>query len=81
MAMQMQQKNRVEFTCAEGKVTLNCDVDTPLGVMHDALMELKGWTVDRMIAAQKEEAEAARRALESDKVEPITQPEIIDHFE
>ncbi len=79
--MAMQQKNCVEFVLAEGKVKLSCDTDCPLGVLHDALMELKGWSVDRMIQAQKEELEIARRAAESDKIEPITQAEIIDHFE
>ena len=31
--------------------------DLPLGKMHDACMLLKGWTVDRMFAAQKQEEE------------------------
>ena len=33
--------------------------DCPLGVLHDAYMLGKGWTVDRMVAAQKEEQAAA----------------------
>jgi len=31
--------------------------DLPLGKMHDACMLLKGWTVDRMMAAQRQEEE------------------------
>jgi len=33
----------------------------PLGTMHDSLMMQKGWTVDRMIAAQKQEQEIAEQ--------------------
>jgi hypothetical protein len=78
--MVMQQNQCLEFVLADGKIKLTVDTATPLGVMHDALMELKGWTVDRMVLAQREEAEAAKRAMESDKIEPITQ-HVPDHFE
>lgn len=40
---------------------LMIDGDTPLGLLHDALMEMKGCCVDRMIQAQKEEEEYARQ--------------------
>lgn len=31
------------------------DNDLPLGKFHDCNMLLKGWTVDRMVSAQKDE--------------------------
>ncbi len=31
--------------------------DMPLGKLHDCNMLLKGWTIDRMVSAQKEEKE------------------------
>lgn len=33
--------------------------DLPLGKLHDSCMLLKGWTVDRMMMAQKQEEENA----------------------
>lgn len=38
---------------------LLCDSDSALGSLHDALMQMKGWCVERMVAAQKEEQAAA----------------------
>lgn len=45
--------------------------DCPLGLLHDGLMQAKGWVVERMIAAQKEEQEAsdAMKQLELDNNE------------
>ena len=43
----------------EGKeIEVICDSDTPLGVLHDALMKVKGWAIERMIQNQKEEESA-----------------------
>lgn len=39
----------------------HCDADSPLGRIHDAMMMMKGWVVDRMAAAHKEEYEAAEK--------------------
>lgn len=34
---------------------LYCESDSPLGELHDALMHMKGYTVERMQSAQLEE--------------------------
>lgn len=47
---------------------LQCDSASPLGELHDALMQMKGWCVDRMIAAQKEE-QAQSDAQKKDVIE------------
>lgn len=57
----MEQKNAVKFVSKDGKVIVYCDADTPLGILHDHLMELKGTVVDRMLSAQKEEVEASEK--------------------
>lgn len=46
------------------KVVLICDSDTPLGILHDVLMELKGYTVERMLQAQKQEEEISKKMQE-----------------
>jgi hypothetical protein len=51
----IKQKPVLEVEIAGKRFELNCDSDSPLGSLHDALMQMKGWCVDRMIAAQKEE--------------------------
>jgi hypothetical protein len=43
---------------------LSCGSDSPLGELHDALMLMKGYCVERMVAAQKEEQENADRMKE-----------------
>lgn len=48
----------------EGKsYQLSCDTDSPLGCLHDALMRMKGWAVDRMVKAQQEEQEVADEVM------------------
>lgn len=44
-----------EVKIGERTYTLLCDSQSPLGELHDALMQMKGHCVDRMIAAQKAE--------------------------
>lgn len=48
-----------EVKIGERVYTLLCDSLSPLGELHDALMQMKGHCVDRMIAAHKQEQEAA----------------------
>lgn len=49
----------------ERTYTLYCASDSPLGELHDVLMEMKGYCVERMISAQKEEqANADQQKLE-----------------
>lgn len=38
-----------------------CENTTALGIFHDALMMAKGYVVDRMVAAHKEEQAAAEQ--------------------
>ena len=50
----------LSVTMANGKdARLLIDSDTPLGVLHDALMAMKGTVVNKMVAAQKEEQAAS----------------------
>ena len=44
-----------------------CDLDSPLGDIHDVLVRLRGDIVDRMIAAQKQDQEAMEQRREQDK--------------
>lgn len=52
----IKQKSVLEIKIEE---KLACEIyvsnDIPLGLLHDGLMQAKGWVVDRMIQAQKEE--------------------------
>lgn len=57
------QKTMLEVEIADKKYQLLCDVDSPLGSLHDALMQMKGFCVERMLGAQKEEEEIARKLM------------------
>lgn len=48
-------KSHLEVEIAGKKFALSCDTDSSLGHLFDALMQMKGWCVDRMVAAHKEE--------------------------
>ena len=41
------------------EISFSCSNGVALGVLHDFLMEMKGWCVERMIAAHKEEEKQA----------------------
>ena len=62
----LKQKSILEVEIAEKKYQLYCDSDSPLGCLHDAVMQMKGWCVDRMIAAHKEEQAASEAQKSSD---------------
>lgn len=66
--MNILQKHSLEVEKDGKLIQLVVDNDMPLGLLFDALMELKGYVVDRMTAAHKEEAEAAAEAM-GDNVE------------
>lgn len=55
----LKQKSSLKVEINGKYFELLCDSDSPLGSLHDALMQMKGWCVERMIAAQKEEEAAA----------------------
>jgi hypothetical protein len=61
----LKQKSSLSVEIAGKSYELCCDSDSPLGCLHDALMQMKGWCVERMISAQKEE-QAAADAQKSD---------------
>ncbi len=55
----IKQKTVLEVKIGERVYELFCGADSPLGELHDALMQMKGYCVERMVAAQKEEQAAA----------------------
>lgn len=54
------------------KIQVHCDPQCPLGVLHDALMEIKGFVVESMVKAQKEEEDVTKKQKE---LEVKTEPE------
>ncbi len=58
----LKQNSVLEIKIQDKSYELYCDSDSPLGSLHDALMQMKGWCVERMVAAQKEE-EAVSESL------------------
>jgi hypothetical protein len=50
-----------EFVKENKKVNIIFDSDTPAGVLHDCLMEAKGYVVERIVQAQKEELEICEK--------------------
>jgi hypothetical protein len=59
----IEQKNTALFESSCKKMKLICDSDTPLGVLHDYLMALKGEIVERMQKAQKQEQEISEKMM------------------
>ncbi len=66
----IKQKSVMEVEIGGKVFQLYCDNDSPLGSLHDALMMMKGWTVERMQAAQmEEEAISAKMKAIDDEIE------------
>lgn len=65
----LKQRSILEVKIADKTYELHCDNDSPLGCLHDALMQMKGWAVSRMVEAQKEENAAAEAQKAEDKPE------------
>lgn len=63
----IKQKSVMEVEIAGKVFQLYCDNDSPLGSLHDALMMMKGWTVERMQSAQKEEEDISAKMKEIDE--------------
>ena len=57
----MKQMNAVKFQSECGKMSLHCDADTALGMLHDFLMMAKGYVIDRMQEAHRQESEYAEQ--------------------
>lgn len=60
----MKKHDTIKFISDNGKIALMCDTDVALGDLHDELMMLKGYVVERMVAAQKEEEGIAEKHKE-----------------
>ncbi len=55
----IKQKTVLEVKINERVYELFCASDSPLGELHDALMQMKGYCVDRMVSAHHEEQKVA----------------------
>lgn len=53
--MMIKKKTIIEVNRGDRVYELFCPDQTILGELHDVLMEMKGYCVERMVAAQKEE--------------------------
>jgi len=51
----IKQQTILEVAIAERVYQLVLPAEAPIGEIHDALLQMKGYMVDRMIAAQREE--------------------------
>lgn len=67
--MELKQKTYLEVEKGGKVVQLVVDQDMPLGLLFDALMAYKGYVVDRMTKAHKEEEEAAEKNM------PVEEPQ------
>ena len=57
----IKQKTILEVKIGERCYELYCSSDSPLGELHDALLQMKGFCVDKMIIAHKQEQEMAEQ--------------------
>jgi uncharacterized protein YajQ (UPF0234 family) len=71
----MKQETAVKFTSEDKKITIYADGDTALGSLHDFLLETKGTIVDRISAAQKQEADAAKKVKEQAEAKKAQEPQ------
>ena len=60
----LKQESVVRFASEDRKIIVLCEGDTPLGVLHDFLMGLKGSIVTRMVDAQSQEEQSAQQQAE-----------------
>ena len=64
MTVNVAQISRLRIETNGKIVDVICDSDMPLGLLHDVLMQHKGWVIERMINAQKEEEGASEMLKE-----------------
>lgn len=62
----MKQEGYQKFANEDNTIEIFCHNSTPLGVIHDFFLEIKGHIVDRMVRAQKEETETSEKHKELD---------------
>jgi hypothetical protein len=67
----IKQKTVLEVVIGERSYELYCRADSPLGELHDALMQMKGYCVDRMIAAHDDEKKIAEEMKCNDEPAPL----------
>ena len=73
--MEIKNKTYLEIEKDGKLVQLVIDADMPLGLIFDALMEFKGFCVDKMVAAHAEEASAAEEQMAPEPIEEKTPEE------
>lgn len=61
--MEIQSKTYLVVEKGDQKFQLVLNSDAPLGLVFDALMEMKGFVVDKMVASQKEEEKEAEEKM------------------
>ena len=59
----IKQKTLFEVVIGERMYQLYCSSNSPLGEVHDALMQMKGYVVDRMVKAHEEEKKKAQEQM------------------
>ena len=67
--MDIKQKTHLSVEKGDRTVEVILDQDLPLGLFFDALMELKGFAVERMAQAHKEEEAEADEKMGEEKDE------------
>jgi hypothetical protein len=63
----IKQKTVLEVKIGERVYELFCQSDSPLGELHDALLQMKGFTVEKMVIAHRQEQEAAEAQKQIDE--------------
>jgi len=61
--MKLYQKTYIEVEKGDKSFCLQCDNDASLGLIFDALMEMKGYCVERMMNAHKEEEAESEKKM------------------
>jgi len=61
--MEIQSKTYLVVEKGDHKFQLVLNSDAPLGLVFDALMEMKGFVVDKMVASQAEEEKEAEEKM------------------
>ena len=75
--MKIAQKSILQVELKDRMYELHCHSNSPLGELHDALMQMKGYVVTRMVEAQKEEQEVSDFVQGSTDVPPGTEEETV----
>ncbi len=71
MSASIKTKTFLEVVIGERTYELSCNSDSPLGELHDALMQMKGFCVDKMVAAQQEEQAIADQMKQQEEQEIV----------